>query len=440
MYTFKKFKSKSIPTISRAKNEYLYLRKLGKVLDFTSGWTGFASLGHNNDKILRAIKKQMNKFCHADYNEFNNPLVDKLSKKIVSYSPNKSKKIWYSGNSGSEAIEAAMKLSYQVHVSEGNSKKVKFINRSQSFHGAMLSPLSVTTIDIFEVFKKIKNKTIQVSQNNIYTKYNSKLSMGKMKNETNKEHLERSLFELENKIKKSNPDTICAFVGETQLGSLVGDVPPQEGYWKGISKICKKYNIHLILDEIYCGMGRSGKMFNYSWDNINPDFVCVGKNTTSGCIPFSFVMSEKKFEKSILNNLGRVNLGHTFQAHSLGIAATHAVLDILKKDKLLEYVEKSGKYIQKILISELENNHLFGNVRGRGFAVALEHKTKNNNLFSEELKNIMIEKHKILINSKFHRTSFLPPFTVSKKMIDDTLEKFIKTFKKLSRESNKKYN
>ena len=70
----------------------------------------FASLGHNNDKILRAIKKQMNKFCHADYNEFNNPLVDKLSKKIVSYSPNKSKKIWYSGNSGSEAIEAAMKL------------------------------------------------------------------------------------------------------------------------------------------------------------------------------------------------------------------------------------------------------------------------------------------------------------------------------------------
>ena len=82
-----------------------------------------------------------------------------------------------------------------MHVSEGNSKKVKFINRSQSFHGAMLSPLSVTTIDIFD-FKKIKNKTIQISQNNIYTKYNSKLSMGKMKNETNKEHLERSLFDL----------------------------------------------------------------------------------------------------------------------------------------------------------------------------------------------------------------------------------------------------
>ncbi len=440
MYTFKKFKSKTIPTIRYAKNEFLYLKNLGKVLDFTSGWTGFASLGHNNDEILRAIKKQMSKFCHADYNEFNNPLVDKLSKKIVNYSPNKSKKIWYSGNSGSEAIEAAMKLSYQVHVSEGNPKKVKFINRSQSFHGAMLSPLSVTTIDIFEVFKRMKNKTIQISQNNIYTKYNSKLSMGKMENETNTEHLERSLNELELKIKKNNPDTICAFVGETQLGSLVGDVPPQRGYWKGVSKICKKYNIHLILDEIYCGMGRSGKMFNYSWDNINPDFVCVGKNTTSGCIPFSFVMSERKYENIILSNLGRVNLGHTFQAHSLGIAASHAVLDIIKKNKLLKYVEKTGRYIQKVLFSELSSNQLFANVRGRGFAIALEHKTKNNYLFSQNLKNIMLNDYKILINSKFHRTSFLPPFIIKKEIIDNTLEKFIKTFKKLSKDRKKKYN
>ena len=439
MYTFKKFKSKYIPTITSAKNEYLYLKKLGKVLDFTSGWTGFASLGHNNDLILKAIKNQMNKFCHADYNEFNNPLVEKLSEKIVNYSPSKSKKIWYSGNSGSEAIEAAMKLSYQVHVAQGNSKKVKFINRSQSFHGAMLSPLSVTTIDIFEVFKNIKNKTIQVSQNNIYANYNSKLSMGKKKNETFKEHLERSLFELENKIKKNNPETICAFVGETQLGSLVGDVPPQKGYWKGVSKICKKYNIHLILDEIYCGMGRSGKMFNFDWDSINPDFVCAGKNTTSGCIPFSFVMSEKKYEDIILNNLGRVNLGHTFQAHSLGIAAAHSVLDQIKKRKLLKYVERNGKYIQKILISELKNNYFFANVRGRGFAIALEHKTNNNNLFTQNLKSIMLNEHKILINSKFHRTSFLPPFTVSRKIIDNTLEKFIHTFNKLSKINTKKY-
>ena len=145
----------------------------------------------------------------------------------------------------------------------------------------------------------------------------------------------------------------------------------------------------------------------------------------------------KKYEDIILNNLGRVNLGHTFQAHSLGIAAAHSVLDQIKKENF-EICRKKRKIYQKILISELKNNYFFANVRGRGFAIALEHKTNNNNLFTQNLKSIMLNEHKILINSKFHRTSFLPPFTVSRKIIDNTLEKFIHTFNKLSKINTKK--
>ena len=87
MYTFKKFKSKSIPTILSANNEFLTLKNHGKILDFTSGWTGFASLGHNNKSVLKAIKRQMSKFCHMDYNEFENPLIESLSNKIVQFTP-----------------------------------------------------------------------------------------------------------------------------------------------------------------------------------------------------------------------------------------------------------------------------------------------------------------------------------------------------------------
>ena len=203
MYTFKKFKNRSNDTILSAKDEFLMLKKHGRVLDFTSGWTGFASLGHNNTKILNSIKKQMNKFCHADYNEFKNPSVEILSKKIVKNSPYKNKKIWYSGNSGSEAIEAAMKLSYHVHYAQKNYKKIKFICRSQSFHGATLHPLQVTSIDIFDIFKKFKNNSIQISQNNIYTKYDSIKKIGLKKNENYDDHLQRSLIELEKIIKKT---------------------------------------------------------------------------------------------------------------------------------------------------------------------------------------------------------------------------------------------
>lgn len=439
MYTFKKFASKSIPKIISAKNEFVYLSKYGKVLDFTSGWTGYATLGHNNKEILDSIKKQMKFYCHVDFNEFENPLVEKLSKKIIQFSKNKNKKIWYSGNSGSEALESAMKLSYSVHFSNNKKNKTKFIHRSQSFHGASLHPLSISTFDIFDIFEKIKTKNIEIDQNNIYTKYNSKFKMGIKSKESVKQHLGRSLKNLEDKIKKNNPETICAMVGETQLGSLVGDVPAQKGYWKEVSKILKKYDIHLILDEIYCGMGRSGKLFNYEWDDVNPDLVCVGKNTTSGCIPFSFVLANQEFENKILKNLGRVTLGHTFQGHSLGLVATDAVLKIIKRDKLLNRVEKVGKYIQKIIEDELKTNHMFSNIRGRGFGISVQHHVKNQNLFSSDLKAILLKKHKILMNIKFHRSSFTPCYNMNKKNIDMALDKFISTFKLLS-ENSKKYN
>lgn len=437
MYTFKKFKSKSIPKLLSAENEYIYLSKFGKVLDFTSGWTGYATLGHNNKEILNAIKKQMKFYCHVDYNEFENPLVEKLSKKIIEFSKNKDKKIWYSGNSGSEALEAAMKLSYSVHLSNNKKNKTKFIHRSQSFHGASLHPLSLSTFDIFDVFKKIKTKNIEIDQNNIYTSFNQKYKMGLKKNENLEQHLKRSLKNLEDKIIKNNPKNICAMVAETQLGSLVGDVPAQRGYWKSVSKILKKYDIHLILDEIYCGMGRSGKLFNFEWDDINPDFTCVGKNTTSGCIPFSFVLANGKFQNLILNKLGRVTLGHTFQGHSLGLAATNSVLNIFKRDKLMERVTKLGNYIQNTIHDELKTNPFFLNVRGRGFGISVQHQVKNQNLFSKNLKNKLLEDHKILMNIKLHRSSFTPCYNMKKKNIDIALEKFIETFKVLSSNSKK---
>ena len=433
MKTFRKFNNKLPIKILKAKDEYLTLSKYGKVLDFTSGWTGFASLGHNNTNILNAIKLQMKKFCHADYNEFINPKLEELSKKIINHCTYKNNKIWYSGNSGSEALEAAMKLSYSVHFSNKKEKKIKFLHRSQSFHGASLHPLSVSTIDIFDVFKNLKTRNIKINQNNIFTEYSSKTLMGLKKNETEKEHLERNLKNLEDTIKKNNPDSICAMVGETQLGSLVGDVPPQKGYWKGVKKILRKYDIHLILDEIYCGMGRSGKLFNFEYDGVDPDFVCVGKNTTSGCIPFSFVLSKAKYQDIIINKIGRVSLGHTFQGHSLGVAACIELINTIEKNKLMKRVNKISSFITKTINEELKNCEIYKNIRGRGFALAVEHNTKNNIEFSKELKRKMLNDHKVLMNIKFHRTSMTPSFNMKMKNIENSLEIFIKNFKKLSK-------
>ena len=449
MFTFRKFAQKSNKKIIKALGHYLYLENNKKVLDFTSGWTGFASLGHGHPKILDAVKKQMKKYSHIDYNEFNNPLIEKLSKNLNLYSK-KNYKVWYSGNSGSESVEAAMKLSYQVHCAQGNEKKIKYIHRSQSFHGATFQPLLVSSIDIFDIYKNLQTKNyIEVPQHNSFaTCYASKNSckcgkdpmscMGKRVGESNEQYLERSIYEIENTIKKNNPNKICAFIGETQLAPLVGDVPPLKNYWSKVSNICKKYNIHLILDEVYCGMGRSGKMFNFEWDNCDPDFTCIGKNTTSGVIPFSFVLSKSKYQDIIIKKLGRVSLGHTFQGHSLGAAATIKLLQIIKEENLLDRVNSIGKKLRKIIFDELKNHENFKNVRGRGFAYACEYNFKKNNDFGLNLKKIILEKNKILLNSKWHRVSFLPSYNTPSKLLYDTTEIFIDTFKKLSK--NKKFH
>lgn len=444
MKTFRKFKNKKQKIIINANGVYLNIKDIGRVIDFTSGWTGYASLGHNNAQLLNAIKKQAKYYSHVDYNEFLDPNLEKLSKKLVKHSSNKINKVWFAGNSGSEAIEAAMKLSYQEHLSNGHENKIKFIHRSQSFHGATLHPILVSSLDILDKYKILGGKNfIQIPQHNFYANCLSKGQkcicgknpnncMGKFSFENKQNYLQRSLKEFEKSIILNNPDSICAFIGETQLGSLVGDVPALRGYWNGISKICKKYNIHLILDEVYCGMGRTGRMFAYQWEKIEPDFVCLGKNMTSGIIPLSAVLTKHSFENNIIKKLGRVSLGHTFQGHSLGVAGCNQLIDIIQKKKLLNKIEKLGNYMMETINYELKDNDKFLNVRGRGFSFSVEHKTNDNNSFASKIYNEMLYNHKILINSKFHRTSFLPIYLSDKKIIDRVLDKFILSFKKIS--------
>ena len=143
--------------------------------------------------------------------------------------------------------------------------------------------------------------------------------------------------------------------------------------------------------------------------NFSPDFVCVGKNMTSGHTPLSAVITKSKFQDIIANGSGRIQLGHTFQGYSLGIAACNALIDVLDEENILERIQNKGEYMRKVLYQELGKNPFFKNIRGRGFMFAIEHSTDNNQLFGINLQKTMKDDHNIIINSKWHRTSFIPP-------------------------------
>lgn len=441
----RKFPNDKIPPdIIKAKGVYYYLKDGTKLLDTTAGWTSYATLGFSNDRINAAMIKQMEKFTHIDYNIWNNPLIEELAEILIKNSTNGLDKVYFGGTSGSDAIDAAMKLSYQIQHDSGNKNKKFYISRVQSFNGATLHAMSVSDLPILKIYDDLLPKGIhKISQHNPFARCkfdkskNScvcgkhyKECMGKFKNEKDEEYLSRQLIELEQKIEELGAENICAFIGETQLGSLVGDVTPLKDYWSKIYQICSKNKIHVILDEVYCGMGRSGKIFNYSWYNFAPDFVVVGKNMTSGHAPLSAIITKSDFQDIIANGSGRIQLGHTFQGYSLGIAACYELMKIIESENLMDRVLKKGNYMMKVLNEELSDNPFFGNIRGRGYQFSIEHITNNNPKFALLLQEEM-KKEKIIINSKWHRTSFVPSYIISDEEIDKVLSCFVKNFKKI---------
>ena len=412
-------------TVSSADKEYLIINNK-KYLDMTAGTTHFATLGYNDTRIINQIQKQLKKFTHVDYKKWIDPNVIRLSKIIGSNSPSNCNQVYFAGNSGGEACEAAMKLSYQYHYNNGDKKKVWFISRNQSYHGSSNDALALGERPNLSFYKPILNhKRAKVSMH-----HPLKL---KKRNETLEDYTNRCVLELENKIISIGPEKVSAFIGETIMGGLVGDVPPAKNYWKKISQVCKKYNVHLILDEVYCGTGSTGKYFCYEYDNVEPDFVYIGKTLAAGYGALSAVITKKKIIEKILNSHGMLQHSTTFQAHSLNLSAALAVQNICSKKSFLQNVEKKGKYIQKIINSELISNPFFVNVRGRGLRISLEYKCNDMNLFGNTIENILFNKYNIITSGKWHRISITPPLTINFKQIDYYLDKMIQEFKNLSK-------
>jgi adenosylmethionine-8-amino-7-oxononanoate aminotransferase len=315
-----------------------------------------------------------------------------------------------------------MKLSYHVHHDSGKPGKTHYIARLQSFHGATLHGISVSELPILAFYEPLLPKgCAKIAQHNP--------SLGRRVGETMEEYAQRSAQDLEDKILEIGPGNVAAFIGETMLGSLVGDVPPAPGYWKSIRAVCDRYDVHLILDEIYCGLGRSGRAYCFDWDGITPDFVCVGKNLAAGYAPLSAVVTRHQVEEIIAKGQGRIQHGHTHQGYSLGVAAALAVQKIVQTDEMLAHVHARGRQIVETLTGKLGDHPFFKEVRGRGLLQSLEYDCPDKNAFGLLLAKRMLEEHNIFINAKWHRVSFTPGYIITEAQLAEVLETFVTVFK-----------
>ena len=350
--------------VKNAKGSYIFLQNGQKVLDGCGG-AAVIAVGHGNSEVIEAVSKQLSVVSYVHTFEFTTPAAEDLANILLKNYNGKIAKVYFA-NSGSEANEAAVKVAVQYFYEQGKTSKTQFISRKQSYHGNCLAGMSLSGHVLrrkpFE--NLVSDKFHKVSEANEYR--------GKKNDETSDEYVGRLANELEDKILEVGPDNVAGFFAETIVGATTGCVTPPKGYLKAIQKVCEKYDVLLIMDEIMCGSGRTGTFFAWEQENIVPDITTSGKALGGGYSPLSAVFMSPKVVDVLLSGSASFNNGHTFQCYPLSCAAGISVQKIIQRDNLLQNVRKMGEYLGQALVQELKDIKIVGNIRGRGLFWGVE--------------------------------------------------------------------
>ena len=329
-----------------------------------SGGAAVSCLGHSDKTVQKAIIEQTKKLSFAHTSFFTSEPAELLANLLAKHSPEGLDKVYFV-SSGSEAVESSLKLARQYFVEIGNHEKHKIISRRQSYHGNTLGALAAggnVSRRIF--FEKLLFETSLISPCYPYRH--------QTQDETELEYGLRVANELEEEIINLGPENVMAFIAETVGGATAGALTPVIGYFKRIREICNKYNILLILDEVMCGMGRTGSLFACEDEEIIPDILTVAKGLGAGYQPIGAMICQNFIYDAIANGSGFFQHGHTYLGHPVACAASFSVLSKLVNENFPSQVREKGQYLQKNLELHLGQNQFVGDIRGRGLFRGIE--------------------------------------------------------------------
>lgn len=270
-------------------------------------------------------------------------------------------------------MEAAMKLSRQYYVESCQPQRTNFIAREDSYHGSTLGALSMSGHKARRAaFTPLLSSYIhRVSACNTYRQ--------RLAGETDSAFVSRKATELDQKFCELGPDTVIAFVCEPISGATLGCVPYVPGYLAAMKSICTKYGALFILDEVMCGMGRSGSLHAWQAENRDeqghdcvPDIQTIGKGLGGGYQPVAAVLIGQKIVKALKEGSGAFLHGQTYQAFPVACAAALTVQQIIKRDNLLENVRVQGAYLAYLLHKKLDSHPHVGDIRGMGLFWGIE--------------------------------------------------------------------
>jgi adenosylmethionine-8-amino-7-oxononanoate aminotransferase len=336
----------------------------GKRYIDASGGAAVSCLGHGHPDVIAALHKQLDTIAYAHTGFFTTDVAERLADRLIEDAPPGLDHV-YLVSGGSEAIEAALKMARQYFVEKGETQRRHIIGRHQSYHGNTLGALATGG----NAWRRAQFRPMLIETHHIDPCYAYRLQDA---GESEAAYAARAAQALEDKILELGSDQVIAFVAETVVGATLGAVPPVADYFKLIRGICNRYGVLLILDEVMCGMGRTGTLHACEQDGIAPDLIAIAKGLGGGYQPVGAVLLSKEIFEGFSEGSGFFQHGHTYMGHPMAAAAGLAVQEVIRRDNLLANVVTMGGHLQRRLEERFANHHHVGDIRGRGLFRGVE--------------------------------------------------------------------
>ncbi|MBI5118677.1 aspartate aminotransferase family protein [Candidatus Poribacteria bacterium] len=402
---------------------------------FSSLWN--VVIGHGQKAVAQAIMEQLNKLEYfSPFYGFAMPPAIELAAKVISLMP----KEWNMGRvlftcGGSETNDSNIKIARMYWSLKGKDQKKKIISRNCAYHGLTIGSMVATGIEYF----KMHFEPLAPGFRHIMAPYCYRCEL----NLTYPECGIACAKALEEIIQKEGPDTVGAFIGEPVMGTG-GTIPPPDEYWPMVRKICDKYDVLFIADEVVTGFGRTGKMFGCMNWNVRPDLISIAKGITSGYFPLGGAIMSNEVYETIKGGLGSIMPflhGFTYNNHPVGCAAGLANLKIIEEQHLIQNATKMGAYLADRL-KGLYDHKSVGDIRSIGLMAAVEivkdKQTKEQigtmpMESTHRIEDLMWEKG-VYGRAMFENIAVAPPLTVTKTEIDTIVDALDSSIAQMERE------
>ncbi len=350
------------PKIKRGDGAYL-IDDAGKSY-LNCGDAAVSCLGHGDPHVTQAIKDQLDDVAFAHTGFFTSEPAEALADKLVENAPAGLDRVYFVSG-GSEAMEAALKLARQYYLEVGQPDRHRVIARRQSYHGNTLGALAIGG----NAWRRAQFSPLLIDVSHVSPCYAYR---GQEEGETDASYVDRLIVELEAEIERLGPESVMAFVAEPVVGATLGAVPAVGDYFTRVREVCDKHGILLILDEVMCGMGRTGTLFACEQHGVSPDICAIAKGLGAGYQPVGAMLCTAQIYDAIEGGSGFFQHGHTYLGHPVACAAALAVLERLVDQGVVDRVHGLGDKLRVALTERLGQHPNVGDIRGVGLFQGVE--------------------------------------------------------------------